>query len=124
MDSSTKEVRAPRPSGNGKARGSAARSGIRKALPPAPPRGVASRGWLWLLVLGGAGFVGFRCYQNVQQKKAAAAAAQERRAAHRAVPVAAVPARARRSARVLCADSGTVDALQHRQREEPRGRPD
>jgi len=79
-----------------------------KALPPAPPRR-RSRAWLWLLLLGVAGFIGFRAYQNVQAKNAAAAAAQERRAANRSVPVAAVPAR-RGDLPIYIRGLGTVDA--------------
>ena len=80
----------------------------RKALPPAPPHRRRSGAWIWLLVLAILGFVGFRAYQNTQQKNAAAAAAQERRAANRTVPVAAVPAR-RGDLPIYIRGLGTVD---------------
>jgi multidrug efflux system membrane fusion protein len=48
---------------------------------------------VWLLILGAAGFFGYRYWHAAQQKAAAAAAQQAYRAAHRAVPVVAVPAR-------------------------------
>ena len=66
-----------------------------------PPRRVISRkphrrrsfAWLWLLVLGGAIYGGYRYYEQVQQKKAAAEEAQATRLARRAVPVAAAAVR-------------------------------
>jgi multidrug efflux system membrane fusion protein len=48
---------------------------------------------VWLLILGAAGFFGYRYWHAAQQKAAAAATQQAYRAAHRAVPVVAVPAR-------------------------------
>jgi multidrug efflux system membrane fusion protein len=86
-----------------------------KALPPAPERKALPaprkrrRGWIWLLLLGIAGFIGFRSYQGVEQKKQAAAAAQERRAANRAVAIAAVKAR-RGDLPVYLRGLGTVQA--------------
>ncbi len=58
---------------------------------PKPRRGVA---WLLLLAVAAAAYAGFRYYRTAQGKKQAAAAALAARAAARAVPVAAVPARA------------------------------
>jgi len=55
--------------------------------PAAKPR----RRWtglLWLLILGGLGYAGFRYYQQSEKKKAAAQTAQAERLAHRAVSVA------------------------------------
>src|SRR4051812_24298496 len=84
-----------------------------KALPPAPaapaPPRRRSRAWLWLLLLAGAGFLGFRSYQNVQRKNAAAAAQQERRALNRSVPVAAATAR-RGDLPIYLRGLGNVDA--------------
>jgi multidrug efflux system membrane fusion protein len=59
--------------------------------PPKPRR--KGLGWLWLLLLAGCAYAGFHYWQASQKKTAAAAAAQESKAAHRAVPVVAVPAR-------------------------------
>ncbi|HZS52751.1 MAG TPA: biotin/lipoyl-binding protein, partial [Bryobacterales bacterium] len=56
-----------------------------------PRRGVA---WLLLLAVAAAAYAGFQYYRTAQGKKQAAAAALAARAAARAVPVAAVPARA------------------------------
>ena len=58
-----------------------------------PPRKRRSLAWLWLLLLAGAGYGGYRIYQNLQQTKQKAAAAQARAMVPRAVPVAAVPSR-------------------------------
>ena len=80
----------------------------RKALPPGPVRR-RSRAWIWLLLLGTAGFIGFRSYQGVQEKKQAAAAAQEKRAANRAVSIAASRAR-RGDLPVYLRGLGTVQA--------------
>src|SRR3954452_2917208 len=81
----------------------------RKELPPpAPPRKRRSRAWIWLLLIGAAGFVGYRAYENNRSKTAAAAAAQERRAANRTIPVAAVPAR-RGDLPIYLRGLGTVD---------------
>jgi multidrug efflux system membrane fusion protein len=60
-----------------------------KALPAGPPPRRRRRAWIWVLLLGIAGFIAYRSYQGVQQKKAAETAAQERRSANRAVSVAA-----------------------------------
>jgi membrane fusion protein, multidrug efflux system len=86
----------------------------RKALPPAPPDAPPpphrrSRAWIWLLLLVIAGFLGFRAYENVQQKNAAAAAQQEKRALNRAVPVAAATAR-RGDLPIYLRGLGTVEA--------------
>ncbi len=59
----------------------------------APPKKRRSLAWLWLLVLAGAGYGGYRIYQNLQQTKQKAAATQARAMAPRAVPAAAVPSR-------------------------------
>src|SRR5690242_8711143 len=59
--------------------------------PPKPHR--KGLGWLWLILLAGCAYGGFRYWQETQKKAAAAAAAQEQKAAHRSVPVVAVPAR-------------------------------
>src|SRR3954452_20368521 len=81
----------------------------RKELPPpAPPRKRRSRAWIWLLLIGAAGFVGYRAYENTRSKNAAAAAAQERRAANRTIPVAAVAAR-RGTLPIYLRGLGTVD---------------
>jgi multidrug efflux system membrane fusion protein len=66
---------------------------IPPAKPPATPPRQRSFAWLWLLILGGAAFFGYRYWHAAQQKQQAAAAAQASRAAHRAVPVVGVPAR-------------------------------
>src|SRR5690349_20825512 len=63
-----------------------------KAEEPSKPRRKYG-GWLLLFLLGVLGFAGFRYWQEKQAKAQAAAAAQANRAAHRAVPVVAVPAR-------------------------------
>jgi membrane fusion protein, multidrug efflux system len=90
-----------------------------KALPPAPERKALppaaagprrrSRAWIWLVLLGIAGFIGFRSYQGMQQKKAAEAAAQERKAANRAVSIAASAAR-RGDVPIYLRGLGTVQA--------------
>jgi len=64
-----------------------------KALPPAPPKRRRWTGILWLLLFAAIGYVGFRYYQASQQKKAAAEQAQATQLAHRAVSIAATPAR-------------------------------
>jgi multidrug efflux system membrane fusion protein len=66
-------------------------------------------GWLWLLLLGGLAFGGYRWYQASQQKKAAAEAAQAQRAANRAVSISASPAR-RADLPVILRGLGTVTA--------------
>jgi multidrug efflux system membrane fusion protein len=66
-------------------------------------------GWLWLLVLGGLAFAGYRWYQASQQKKAAAEAAQAARAANRAVSITASAAR-RADLPVVLRGLGTVTA--------------
>jgi multidrug efflux system membrane fusion protein len=66
-------------------------------------------GWLWLLVIGGLAFGGFRWYQASQKKKAAAEAAQAERAAHRPVSVTASAAR-RADLPVVLRGLGTVTA--------------
>ena len=60
-------------------------------LPSAPRR--RSLAWLWLLVLAGLGYGGYRYYETSRQQQRAAAAAQAAKAVPRAVPVVAVPAR-------------------------------
>jgi multidrug efflux system membrane fusion protein len=62
-----------------------------------------------MLLLGIAGYIGFRSYQGVQQKKAQESAAQERRAANRPVSVASANAR-RGNMPVLLRGLGTVQA--------------
>ena len=62
----------------------------RKTAPRARRR---SLGWLWLMLLAAAGFIGVRSYQGIQQQKAAATAAEERRTANRSVTVTATAAR-------------------------------
>src|SRR5438874_552538 len=65
-----------------------------KALPPPPTRRRRrGLGLLWLVLLAALGYAGFRYYQSSQKKKAQATAAQAARQAHRAVSVAATPAR-------------------------------
>src|SRR5438067_2265737 len=68
-----------------------------KALEPpvsdTEPRRKRGRGLLWLALLAGLGFVGFRYYQAAQKKKAAAEAQQAQRMAHRSIPVAATAVR-------------------------------
>src|SRR5579883_565964 len=49
--------------------------------------------WVWLLLLGAAGFIGFRSYQTVHQKNAQAATAQEKKLANRSITVSATAAR-------------------------------
>ena len=80
-------------------------------------------GWLWLLVLGGLAFGGFRWYQASQQKKAAAEAAQAERAAHRAVSITASAAR-RADLPVVLRGLGHRHRIQHGQREVARRRSD
>jgi hypothetical protein len=69
----------------------------RKALPPTPsaPPGPRrrSRAWLVLLLLGIAGGIAFRFYQNIQSENAAQAVAQEQKTASRSITVVAAPAR-------------------------------
>jgi multidrug efflux system membrane fusion protein len=62
-----------------------------KRLPPPAPARSRFRGLLWLVILGGLGFFGYRYYQTRQQKAAAAAHAEAERAARRAVTIAATP---------------------------------
>lgn len=65
--------------------------------PPAGPTHSRRRrrpwGLLWLLVLGGLGYGGWRYYQKTEQARAAEEAAQNARLANRAVSVAATTAR-------------------------------
>jgi len=64
------------------------------APPPDPPEPHRTHlGWLWLLLVAALAFGAFRYWQEKKSKAEAAAAAQANRAAHRAVPVVAVPAR-------------------------------
>ncbi|HEY2019071.1 MAG TPA: MdtA/MuxA family multidrug efflux RND transporter periplasmic adaptor subunit [Bryobacteraceae bacterium] len=85
-----------------------------KALPPAPANASTPRrrfrGLLWLLLLGAAGFIGFRYYQDSEKKKAAAAQEQEAREAHRAISVSATQAR-RGDIPVIQRGLGTVTAF-------------
>ncbi len=48
--------------------------------------------WLWLLIIGGLGYVGYRYYQNTRQQEKAAVEAQSARAGARSVPVVATAA--------------------------------
>lgn len=57
----------------------------------APRRKRRSFAWLWLLILGGLAYGGFRYYQQTQQKQQAAAAAQAARAGSRPVSVITTP---------------------------------
>src|SRR5215469_12646405 len=60
-----------------------------KAL-PAPKQQTARRtsfAWVWLLLLAGVCYFGYRYWQGAQQKQAAAAQAQAAKAAKRPVPV-------------------------------------
>src|SRR5947208_1330735 len=63
-----------------------------KLLPP-PPRRRRGRGLIWLLILGAAGYGGYRYYESRQQAQASADRLQAERTAHRAVPVTGVAAR-------------------------------
>ncbi len=67
--------------------------------PAAPPTTIGkpvkhrSLWWLWLLIVGGLGYGGYRYYQNSQQKEKDAAAVQTARAGARSVPVVTTAAR-------------------------------
>lgn len=67
--------------------------------------------WLWLLILGGLCYGGYRLYQGEMQKRAQASAAQAARAARRAVTVVATAARTG-DIPVELAALGTVTAFQ------------
>lgn len=83
----------------------------RKALPPAQlPKKGRKTGILWLLLIVALGYAGFRYYQGSQKKKAAAEAAQAARQAHRAISIAAAPAR-RGDIPILLRGLGTVTAF-------------
>ncbi len=84
---------------NERADGPKAANGRDKATPvlTKQTRSLAPRqrsfNWIWLLLLGAAGFIGFRSYQTIHQRNAQAAATQEKRLANRAITVSATLAR-------------------------------
>lgn len=69
------------------------------SMPPTPPattkpaRRSPLKWFIWLVVLGAAGYGAFRFYKSSQEQQHAAAAAQTARAAPRAVPIVAAPVR-------------------------------
>src|SRR5689334_10061896 len=66
------------------------------AAPPPPPPSKSRKllvTLIWLLILGGIGYGGYRYIETSQAKDKAAAEAKEGRAANRAIPISAVPAR-------------------------------
>src|SRR5437763_1553617 len=68
-----------------------------KALPaPAPASPPKRRRWaglLWLVLLSGIAYAGYRYYRSSEEKKAAAQRAQAERLAHRPVSIAATAVR-------------------------------
>jgi multidrug efflux system membrane fusion protein len=70
-----------------------ARAPQREINPPPPRSSRKILGWLFLLLVLGLGYAGFRYYKASQQKQQAETTAQATRAAGRPVPVATVPAR-------------------------------
>jgi multidrug efflux system membrane fusion protein len=80
-----------------------------KLLPP-PPKRRRWSGLLWLIILGGLGYAGFRYYQASEKKKAAAQTAQAERLAHRPISIAVTNVR-RADLPVYLRGLGTVTAF-------------
>lgn len=68
------------------------RSPVPPVVPPDKPTG-RNLTWLWLLILAALLYVGYRYFQQYQEKQRAALTTQSARSGPRTVPIAAVPAR-------------------------------